>query len=235
MDAGEFFDENYEFYNKDLNHHDHDFLMFIKNNKNRNGALLDVGGGSGNFSKLVVNNFPDFYVTIIDPSRKLLSRIDNPKINKIIGKLPDDISLNRKYDYIHMKEVLHHIIGKTVSDSNNLLKDSLNSLKPFLNEEGYLMINELYYEGFLFPKLPSYIIFYLLLLQRKFNLKIPSSEFIVGLQVYFYTRKELKLILEECGFEIVEYKTTKWRSCIKKNILLIKNWGRVLIVAKKIK
>jgi len=233
MEVNEFFNENYGFYNQDLLEYDYYFMEFIKNKKDSNSNVLDIGGGNGNFSKLVIKNCPDIDITILDPSEKLLSNLNDPKINKIVGKLPDDIPLDNEFDFIHIKEVLHHITGNTTFKSKLVVKDALNNLKYILSDDGFLLIHELYYEGFLISKFPNYLIFYSLKLQNKLNIKMPAKEFLLGLNVYFYTRNELKSMLNECGFQIIGYKVDRWSNNLQKKILLIKNWGRVLIIAKK--
>ena len=232
MEAGEFFNKNHDFYNQDLLKYDYDFMEFIKNKNNHKFRILDIGGGNGNFSKLLIQNCPDASITILDPSEMLLNKINNPKINKVIGKLPDNISLNSKFDFIHIKEVLHHITGNTVFESKSLVKKSLNILKTLLNDGGILLIHELYYEGFLIPEFPNYLIFYLLKFQNTANVKIPIKEFILGLYIYFYTREELKTMLNECGFQIIDYKVEKFSNNIQKKFMLLKDWGRILIIAK---
>lgn len=233
MEVDEFFNENYDFYNQRLLGYDYDFMEFIKNKKDRNVNILDVGGGNGNFSKLVVQNCPYVNITILDPSEKLLSKVNDPKISKVVGKLPDNIPLESKFDVIHIKEVLHHITGNSVFESKLLVKRSLKNLKYFLNDNGVLLIHEIYYEGFLIPTFVNCLIFYLLKLQNNFNIKIPAKEFILGLNIYFYTRNELKSILNECGFRIIHYRVDNWDNNIQKKIMLLKNWGRVLIIAEK--
>lgn len=233
MGIGEFFDDNADFYNQDLLNYDYDFMEFIKYKNNFNVNILDIGGGNGNFSKLVIQNCPNANITILDPSEKLLSKVNDPKINKVIGKLPNDIPLELKFDFIHIKEVLHHITGNTISKSRKLVKKSLNNLKSFLNDEGFLLIHELYYEGFLIPNFPNYLLFYLLKLQNMLNVKIPAKEFILDLYIYFYTRNELEIMLNECGFRIIDYKIDKFSNNMQKKLMLLKDWGRILIIAKK--
>ncbi len=231
--AGTFFDENSDFYSQRVLPFDHYFMNFIKNHEIDDVNLLDIGGGNGNFSNLITENCPDINVTVLDPSKKLLSEIENPKITKIVGKLPDEIPLNSTFNYIHIKEVLHHITGKTVSESNMLLKESLMCVNDILNENGFLLIHEDFYEGYLIQKMPSYLIFYLLKIQNILKIELPLKEFIPGLTVYFYTRKELKKTLKECGFEIVDLKLDYWSDITKKKLMLLNEWGRVLIIAKK--
>jgi hypothetical protein len=231
MDVDEFFDKNQSVYGQKAAASDFDFLDFIKNNQNMNITLLDVGGGNGYFSELIHQNYPNIGLTVLDPSKRLLSELSNPNINKVVGKLPDNVPLNSKFDYIHVRAVFHHITGNTVGNSTKLLKRSLISLKNLLKDEGFILITEIYYEGYLIPKLPSYLIFYLLKLQNKFNIKIPFKDFLLGLEVYFYTRKELKIILKECGLEIVDIKSYKRGNKFQK-MMLIKDLGKVSIIAR---
>lgn len=142
--------------------------------------------------------------------------------------------MDNKYDYIHIKEVLHHVTGKTVSESNLSLKNSILRVHELLEKNGILLIHEEFYEGYLIQNLQSYVIFYLLKIQNRLKIKLPVKEFILGLDVYFYTRKELKKIIEECGFEILDIKVDYGLTDSKKELLLIKNWGRILIIAKKV-
>lgn len=224
MEVGEYFDKNHEIYGNKTSKSDFDFLNFIING-NQNATLLDVGGANGHFVSLVHQSCPNIKLTVLDPSKILLNEINNPEINKVVGKLPDDVPINSKFDYIHVRTVFHHITGNTVGKSKELVKKSIISLKNLLNEDGVMLITEVYYEGYLIPKLPSYLIFYLLKLQNKLNIKIPYKDFILGLDVYFYTRDELIKILEECGLKILDIKSHK-----RSNLLPLKNFGKVSIV-----
>ncbi|MCE7698070.1 MAG: hypothetical protein K8E24_004275 [Methanobacterium paludis] len=100
MDVDEFFDKNQSVYGQKAAASDFDFLDFIKNNQNMNITLLDVGGGNGYFSELIHQNYPNIGLTVLDPSKRLLSELSNPNINKVVGKLPDNVPLNSKFDYI---------------------------------------------------------------------------------------------------------------------------------------
>ena len=232
MDAEEFFDKNVDEYDSEIMRLDLDFLKFIKKTRNNNSNLIDIGGGNGNFSRLINQNFPDINITILDPSKKLLDKIDDPKINKVVGKLPDDVHLDSKFDYIHVRNVFHHITGNSIGESKRLVKESLNYLNQILDENGVLLIQESYSEGYLIPTLPRYLIFHLLAIQNRLNIKIPMDEFIMGLNVCFYTRKEFQSILEECGFEVVNNKTVdNWNET--RRFMLIKDQGQVSFIVKK--
>jgi len=114
--ASSFFENNTEFYGniKPLSYDDY-FLNYIKANQKQNTSLLDIGGGSGIFAKLVKHSLDGIEVTVIDPSKNLLNKIDDSSIIKIQGSLPSQISLTKSFDFIHVKEVFHHrFFGKNV-------------------------------------------------------------------------------------------------------------------------
>jgi len=230
------FDKNKEFYGrKKSSWHDYYFLEFIKQHKTTNASLLDVGCGSGIFPILVRDMDPSIEITVIDPSSELLNKISCDFINKKIGSLPNNLCLDSdlRFGYIHLREVIHHIVGQSVKDSQEMAKESLVVLNSHLDDDGYIMIHELFFEGYLIPNFPRSLIFSLLKLQNDMEVKIPFKEFLLGLQVCFYTREEFCSLLASCGYEILEHKLDYWESNWKKNTLMIKDWGRMMIIAKR--
>lgn len=232
--AGVFFDKNIDFYDKASPiRYDYYFLDFIKTKQNQDSNLLDICGGSGTFAKLVVDGCPSINVTVLDPSEKSLSRIDDTRIRKVNGELPNRIPLDSKFDYVHVKEVFHHITGSSVRNSKELLRRSLFAIKEYLNDDGFLLINELFYESYLIPSLSRALIFHLLTLQNKLRIKIPVREFIMDLETCFYSRSEFRSMLGDCGFRIVDYHEEKWADNFRKKAMFLKCWGSMLFILKK--
>ncbi|OPZ73231.1 MAG: Methyltransferase domain protein [Firmicutes bacterium ADurb.Bin456] len=233
-DVEAFFNENVDFYGR-KGHVSYDdyFLTFLRVRDNLNLNLLDIGGGAGAFAEQVVNTCPNISVTVLDPTERLLDLIDDNRIIKVKGKLPNLNPINSKFDYIHVKEVFHHITGSSVNSSKELLRESLFAIKKSLKDNGFLLINELFYESYLIPSYSRNLIFYLLRLQNKLGIKIPAKEFLLGLNVCFYSRSEFTTILNNCGFEVVDYYEEKWADTYKKKALFLKDWGRMLFILKK--
>lgn len=226
-----FFDKHAEFYgNIEPLSYDHFFANFIKKKKKK--SIVDLGGGSGVFVKIVKKICPEIDVTVIDQSKVLLNEIKDSSIKKIHGKLPFDISLDKRYDIIHIKEVLHHLVTPSINESKALLKKSL-VIHDLLEDDGYLLIHELFYESFLIPTLSRTIIFYLLALQNNFRFNIPVKEFLSGLNVVFYSRQEFAAILKNCGYNILTMRIFDWNHSFKTRLLLLKNWGRMLFILEK--
>lgn len=227
-----FFNTHAETYGKS-NAHSHDIyvLDFIERQRKNNPRILDVGGGSGEFARFIKNYCKNSRVTVIEPSDDLLNKIDDD-IEKKFGMLPDKIDLSNIYEYIHIKEVLHHVVGASVRQSREMVRESLLNLKKYLADDGYLIIIEIYYESYLFPWLTSILIFYICLFQNLTGIRLPIREFLPGLRVNFYTRNKLRNILNSCGYKIVEYSEEKWSNTREKNLLLLKDWGREVFVCK---
>lgn len=229
----EFFGKHADFYgNIKPQIYDYYFINFIEK-KRMSNQLIDIGGGSGTFAKLVCENCPLVEVTVLDPSRVLLNKIKDNRIKSLQGKLPDDISLGSNYDFVHVKEVFHHIVASSIDESKELLKESLFKVKSLLRDDGYLLIHELFYESYWIPTFSRTLIFHLLSLQNNLRFKIPAKEFLIGLKVIFYTRAEFSSILRECGFKIHTFRKIEWNHGFKTKLLLLKNWGRMLFIAEK--
>lgn len=159
MSNSDFFDKHSSRYFESFHFVDEPILKIIKENDGFS-SLLDVGGGAGGFAQAVVDYCPNVKVTVIDPSQELLSYISDKRIMIICGALPD-YKLENKYNYIHIKEVLHHITGNSIKESKDKVIKTLESCYDALETDGYLFLNEDYYEGWI-SYLPRTVIFYLL-------------------------------------------------------------------------
>lgn len=236
MQQDEFFDKNSNFYGAlSPKKYDYFFLNFIKKYGD-NCSILDIGGGGGCFTRLCKESLKNVNVCVVDPSPKLLQKQNLDGINLVVGKLPDELNITEKFDYIHLKEVLHHVTGSSIDETKNLLKSSLVNSVKHLDDDGYLLIHELFYESYLIPTFTRTTIFYLLNLQNSLNFTLPSRHFLKGLSVCFYTRDELQSVFNDIGLEVVDYYEEKWNDTQMKNlkkISFIKNWGRMVFVLRR--
>ncbi len=76
-----------------------------------------------------------------------------------IGRLPSELNLEERFDVIHIKEILHHVTGKSIAESKKKLEASIITSKERLNHGGYSLVGEVYYESFLYRTLTRSIIF----------------------------------------------------------------------------
>jgi SAM-dependent methyltransferase len=112
---------------------------------------------------------------------------------------------NHKFDLIHIDSVLHHLIGKTRSDSLRLSDQMLHQLTNRLTENGILIVEEWAYVSYLVPQFTSTIIFYGLKLLNLLHLDVSNivKEIKLGLEVNFLHGKELESLLKNNGATIV--------------------------------
>ena len=236
MDANNFFDENASFYGG-VKLYEHDFYLLDSIKKTGKGGalkLLDIGGGSGVFAKFIATECPNIEVTLLEPSESMSNQMDDARIIKISGMLPHNISVNNSYDYIHIKEVLHHITGSSIKESKKLLEESLVTINEILADDGFLLIHELFYESLIYPPLTSTLIYHLLRFKNKYGINIPINEFRDGLDVYFYNRDDFRKFLTNCGYEVVDYYEVYFDNTLKKRLMFLDNWGRMVFICKKL-
>ncbi len=203
-----FFDKNAH---KHAYHHDpiiySSIINHIKKNQNKNMLkILDFGCGDGAFIKCLLNDGIDATFFGTDVSHIMINmakqNISNSKVELFVAdgfKLP--LKPEVKFDLIHADSVLHHIIGNTRKKSKRLVKELLKELSNRLDENGCLVIEELYYDSYLFPNLTSSLIFYGLKLINFIRLDINKilKEFSRGLEVNFFCNEELSDLLKKYG------------------------------------
>jgi SAM-dependent methyltransferase len=255
-DSAAFFDKNSALYadsgytsNREPPAWDVDFIEFMR--KNSSGrTLLDVGAGSGLFSSLVKVNIPEMQVTALDPSVNLLNLIGDQSIRKVVGKMPElNLDPQERFSFIHVSNVLHHLVGKTINESRNLLKESLLELRAHLDDSGFLMILEETWETYIVPTASRTLAFLLLSTANKLDLTVPRffshyhEEGFKGLIVCMYTASELENMLKNCGFTVAESKAHYYpfygakrlsaRENRFKRVTLLKRWAQTEFLCEK--
>ncbi len=222
-----FFDENAKYYsNLGLTGLNKRALGYISPGK----TLLDIGGGKGVFSSASADLGAK--VTLLDPSQSMLDLSKDARLEKMIGQLPNDLP-KRKFDYIFMQYVLHHVTGKSIAESKRLVGQSLDEIHNRLDAGGLLFLTDEYEESYLLKTFYRTAVFYALKLQNKIGIKIPIKYFLLGLEVCFYTREEFESMLADAGFEIAQ-KEEREIGGILKYVQLLKNRGIVLYIAKPV-
>ena len=165
-----------------------------------------MGCGDGSFIKsLILLDISAEYIGI-DLSHTIIQMANQNITDKNVHlfvtdlfKLP--IDANVKFDIIHADSVLHHIIGSGIRESKQLVKEIIRELFQRLTNDGSLIIEEMYYNSFLYPPITSSIIFYGLKFCNRFNINMSKiiKEFPPGLEVDFLYDKELLRFLEIYG------------------------------------
>ena len=190
-------------------------------------SVLDIGCGNGLFVKALLAECPDLSISVIDPSKYFLDQIEDPRIEKIHGKLPDQIGGLGKYDIICMRAVLHHITGRTIRKSKELVEESLIAISEHLNPGGMVIVVDMFYDSYLYPAITRSVIFYLCKLQNKVSFQFLPKEFLLGLDVCFFTKNELKCLHRLGPYRIGLYRERDhdMSNNVRKNLLFLRQWG----------
>jgi|GEM_PF-2936339 len=227
------FDENSTFYGDSGNEFiDRFFLEYMETHR-KGTRCLDIGGGSGRFAGAVLKRFPRHRVTVVDPSPVMLEGITSPEVEKVQGHLPDNLNVASRYDYVSVNDVLHHVCGSTEDESMELAVRSLIEIRKVLAPDGVLFLHELFYESYVREDLTRALIFRWLRAQNRLGLRMPVKELRPGLMVNFYTRAELRDMIQRSGYRVVAYDEFSWSEPrIKKRLLFLRDWGDAFFVLK---
>ena len=203
--------------------------------------IVDLGCGDGNFIREMIKTGidADFYGTdlsrsMIDMSRELLSIASVDLI--IADGLKFPFSSGARFEVIHLDSVLHHLISSNVRLSKVLVREMINKLSRHLTRDGILIVEEMFYNSYLFPGITSSEIFYLLKLINHFHIDLSkfSKEIVPGLEVNFFEERHLLDLLSEYGHVRILRKSRNPVSKYKK-LLLLKEFGHISLALEVIK
>jgi len=139
--------------------------------------VIDVGGGTGFFTKAIIEKVDD--AVVVDPSHKMLLKVKNPKISVIQGDGSFLSVKDETFDLALLVNVLHHI-------HKNNQKQVLAEVFRALKKNGKVFIIEVF-----FPK-------------TFFNRLFCTLENITVGKTYHIPAEELKINLSEIGFNNIE-------------------------------
>lgn len=111
---------------------------------NKNYRIIDVGGGTGFFSKAIIEKVSE--AVVVDPSYKMLKKIRNPVISVIQGEGNFLSVKNEIFDLAVLVNVLHHI-------NRNKQKEVLAEVFRILKKNGRVFIIEVFSPKMFFNKL----------------------------------------------------------------------------------
>ena len=210
-------------------------VQFLKDRSihNKDIKILDFGCGDGSFIVSLLNSNIDalYYGTDISDTmiNMAKSKIKRPNVNLFVSdgfNMP--LSENLKFDLIHLDSVIHHIIGNSVSATKKLVNTILKILFERLNIGGSLILEENYYDSYLYPSITSTLIFYGLKFFNALDFDISKiiKEYHKGLEVRFLHDKEIVELLRTHGDPAL-IKRVPWEIPKSYRIFLLKNLGHV--------
>jgi SAM-dependent methyltransferase len=201
--------------------------------------LLDLGCGDGTFIKNIIEADVKGYFMGLDISSFMLQKAVNLLKDYQVDLITADgfglpIKSDVKFDLIHLDSVLHHVIAKTRSQSRHLVNDLLGILFSRLSKNGFLMVEEMYYDSYIFPGFTSGIVFYGLKIANYLGLDLGKviAHVVPGLEVNFYSINELLDTFSRHGdADVINKKPLKTNAA--QRLFLQKDFGHVSFVIQK--
>ena len=200
--------------------------------------LLDLGCGDGTFIRNVIQAGLKGEYLGLDISSTMLNKamMHDYDVDLVVADgLSLPIASGIQFDLIHLDSVLHHLIGKTRSQSKNLALNLIDTLFSRLSSNGFVMVEEFCYDSYIIPNLTSLVVFYGLKLINllKLDLRKWTSEIVPGLEVNFYSESELINLFGRYGTVKVVNKMPLEIPKTHK-LFLQKEFGHVSFVIEKI-
>jgi ubiquinone/menaquinone biosynthesis C-methylase UbiE len=168
--------------------------------------FLDLGGGNGLFADRVLANYPKSTCVVLDSSRSLLNKNKLHSRKRTVFDSVENLHryVDEKYDLIFFNWLLHHLVGKTYSQSKENIKRTLRSAKSLLANEGRLSIYENMYNGLIIDRAPSWIVYHLTSSKAMAKL-VKRRANTAGVGVCFFSYKRWCSVLRQSGFRVLDY------------------------------
>jgi len=123
-----------------------EILNFVNQEGKENASLIDVGCGDGTVLKAFKDETEIVQLTGMDIAENYL-KLTQEKVGcqTFQGSILDsDLiqKIDKKFDYVVVGAILHHLIGDSRDESMNLAKQALKNAFELLSPNGYLIISE---------------------------------------------------------------------------------------------
>ncbi|MBW4454657.1 MAG: class I SAM-dependent methyltransferase [Nostoc indistinguendum CM1-VF10] len=193
--------------------------------KDKQFSFLDIGGGNGMFTDRILQNYPKSIGTIID-NAKILLELNAHDIRKTllsgsIEELNNLFEENTKFDLIFFNWSLHHFVKSSYRQTKKTQYEAITNAHNLLSEKGYISIFENMYDGMVFTKLPSYLIFYLTSSKILAPLMKKLGANTAGCGVCFLSKLQWEYIITNAGLIVSQYTDyEKWKINLMRKLFL---------------
>ncbi len=186
-----------------------DLLTFLQDKKCT--KVLELGCGQGVLMHLFEELLPTSNVIGIDITKTSLitAKENNKKNASTLDFCCGSATLlpfkDNSFDAVIVTDVLHHLVGKSRSESKKNVLITLNEITRITKNNSFVLIWDILVKY----KLYSYLIFYLTSICSKFNIEIPSLQIHKEIIVSFLTSKELESMLNKTKIQEISKEEDK--------------------------
>lgn len=163
-------------------------LTWLKNKKRgKKIEICEFGGGAGQLLGYLQKKYPRARYTNVEIIEDYKQFLASDKIRFIVGSVLSSGFPDKSFDVIIMRDVLHHLVGRSYHETLDNQKLALTELKRMVKPGGAIFIEELTNES----EVSTRLIYYLTRINSQIGINIPSLSISSNIIVSFLTHRTL--------------------------------------------
>ncbi|MBM2820903.1 MAG: putative S-adenosylmethionine-dependent methyltransferase [Candidatus Berkelbacteria bacterium] len=194
--------------------------------------IAEFGGSSGLLLSKILAKYPRANFFNIELIKDYNQEQINKKIQFIEGSVLKPPFKDRYFDCIIIRDVLHHLVGKNLTETKYNQIKALKEIRRILKFNGLVLVEELTNNS----KIASSIIYYISKINSRIGLNIKSLQITTNTVISLLTPEELILIVQKIfGHEKI-IKKSYLPSKNNRNIRLVHlgtKSGKIILAIKK--
>lgn len=155
--------------------------------------ICEFGGGNGQLLGEIQKVFPRVSLTNVEIVKDYKRFLVSPKIKFVIGSILEPDFPAKTYDIVIIRDVLHHLVGRTYHETLRNQKLALTNLKLLTKKDGAIFIEELTNES----EIATRAIYWFTRLNTKIGIHIPSFFVSRHVIVAFFTSRRLLVLCNQ--------------------------------------
>ncbi len=192
------------------------------------GSVLEVGGGNGYLLDLIANSVGAAELVNCELTYRAYQKQANTSIKLVGGnviKLPFAESI---FDYVIIKNLLHHLVGPTRKVSKKLARAAVDELFRVTRSGGKIIVLEQFHQY----RWCAAILFYMTRLLAKGGLQLPAFGIRRAIVVSFLTTKEIRIMFDDlpAGSTLVDQPARIPAEIPIRLFPFFRSFGRLLLV-----
>lgn len=149
--------------------------------------ICEFGGGNGQLLAETQKVFPRVSLTNVEIVKNYKRFLVSPKIKFVVGSILKPDFPDKTFDVVIIRDVLHHLVGRTYQETLLNQKLALTNLKRLTKKGGAIFVEELTNES----EIATRAIYWLTKLNTKIGIHIPSLFVSRHVIVAFFTSARL--------------------------------------------
>ena len=170
----------------------------------------DIGGNVGQFANLLIDRCKKLErIDVIDPSVSSSDSFCGVENVHFLHTSLEQLNTDRKYDFVVVNFVLHHIVKNTNHQTYEAQKNFISKVSSMLNEHGVIFVEENIYEGVFGTDLGGRVIYEITKLKSLAPLTRKLGANTAGEGVRFRNQRSWDMMFRSVGLRELDFVVNK--------------------------